>query len=289
MAPKILLAKPLIDQKIEDLKKECAKALAQGVTPTLKVILVGNHPASLIYTENKKKFCEQVGADCEIIKLSENINPRDFLEVLKKINNDTNIHGCLIQLPVPKQLADLELHDLIKPEKDVDGFHFQNIGHLYSNNSHSFYSKPCTPQGVMSLLKYYAIPVEGKNIVVIGRSLIVGKPMMLLLSNANATVTLCHSATSNLKFFTQHADIIISAVGKPRFLNSDYIGTNKPILIDVGINRDTTGKLCGDIDFDNVLEKVSSISPVPGGVGPLTILSLTQNLIATTFYQKDLK
>ncbi len=277
----ILLAKPLIDQKLSQLKKQCQQLKAQGVKPCMKVILVGHHPPSLIYTRNKKKKCEEVGIDCEILHYPEDITADNFTQQVMSITQDPNIHGCFIQLPVPAQLQSLDLAALIPPDKDVDGFHSTNIASLYHHQPENRYLQPCTPKGIINLLKFYNIPVKGKHAVVIGRSAIVGKPMALMLLNQDATVTLCHSRTPDIPQWTRQADLIISAVGKPQFLNRDFIGKNRPVVIDVGINRNTEGKLCGDADFESIKDLCSAITPVPGGVGPLTILSLVENLLKT--------
>ncbi|OFZ21687.1 MAG: hypothetical protein A2202_08710 [Bdellovibrionales bacterium RIFOXYA1_FULL_36_14] len=277
-----LISKPIVDQELENLKNRCNKLKNSGIIPNLQVLLVGNNKASKIYTNRKKKFCESFGAKCDIHHLDENISVDDFINELNKISSDKNVHGTFVQLPLPKQLSNLEVEKLIPAEKDVDGFHPFNLFALLSDNKKNDYFKPCTPYGVMNLLKYYNIPISGKNAVIIGRSMIVGKPMQMLLTNANATVTLCHSKTQNLAELTKKADIIISAIGKPKFLNDTYIHPdqkNKTVVIDVGINTDQDGNLCGDVDFDKVSPLVYAITPVPGGVGPLTILTLSQNLL----------
>lgn len=275
-----LRSAPLVEQELEKLSSKCELLKSKGVNPSMKVILVGNNKASVIYTRNKKKFCERFGADCEIINLDESIQEAEFIDSVKKISNDKSVHGCFVQLPLPSHLSHLDPGELIDPKKDVDGFHEHNIGELFKGDPKSKYLMPCTPQGVLNTLNFYNYPVEGKNIVIVGRSLIVGKPLALLLLNHNATVTVCHSRTSDLKEHTKRADIIVSAVGKPRFLTTEYLNENKDqVLIDVGINHDDEGKLCGDMDYKNLLGHCKAITPVPGGVGPLTILSLAQNLL----------
>ncbi|OFZ25529.1 MAG: hypothetical protein A2381_17390 [Bdellovibrionales bacterium RIFOXYB1_FULL_37_110] len=277
-----LISKPIIDQELESLKIRCNKLKKNGIIPNLQVLLVGNNKASKIYTNRKKKFCESFGAKCDIHHLDENISVNDFVIELNKISSAANVHGAFVQLPLPKHLANLEIEKLIPAEKDVDGFHPFNLFSLLSDNKKNDYFRPCTPYGVMSLLKYYNISVSGKHAVIIGRSMIVGKPMQMLLTNANATVTLCHSKTENLSELTQKADIIVSAIGKPNFLNETFIHPsqkNKTVVIDVGINTNQDGNLCGDVDFNKVSPLVYAITPVPGGVGPLTILTLSQNLL----------
>ena len=275
-----LRSAPLVEQELEKLTSKCELLKSKGINPSMKVILVGQNKASVIYTRNKKKFCERFGADCEIINLEESIQEAEFRASVKKISEDPKVHGCFIQLPLPKHLSHLDPGELIDPKKDVDGFHEHNIGELFKGDPKSKYLTPCTPQGVLGTLNFYNFPVEGKNIVIIGRSLIVGKPLALLLLNNNATVTVCHSRTLNLKEHTKRADIIVSAVGNPRFFTADYLSENKDqVLVDVGINHDASGKLCGDMDYENLLGHCKAITPVPGGVGPLTILSLAQNLL----------
>lgn len=277
----ILNSAPIKKKISKELKAECKSLKEKNITPFLKVILVGKDPASIIYTSNKKRFCEKIGAQCEIVELNENIDEKEFLKVVENINNDSLVHGCIIQLPLPKQLSHLDVGRLIKKEKDVDGFHPDNLYSLLrgtTEKDHSFIS--CTPKGILTLLNEYQISVSGKHVVVIGRSMIVGKPLSLLLNNQNATVTLCHSKTENLREITKNCDILISAIGVPRFIDKSYISsTKKQIIIDVGMNTDRDGNLCGDVSFDEVSSIVEAITPVPGGVGPMTILSLAQNLL----------
>lgn len=286
---KILTAKNLIDERIPKLTKKCEDLTLRGLKPFMKVILIGSNPASLLYIKNKKKLCEKVGANFELINPSENISQNELLELIKLHNNDPHTTGLFIQLPLPDHLKHLTLAHLVDPLKDVDGFHPLNIYGLYAqNDQENLY--PCTPRGIIKLFNFYNIQIASKNIVVIGRSLIVGKPLAALLTNHNATVTLCHSKTKNLKEHTKKADIIISAVGKARYLDASYLGENKKqILIDVGINHDKNNKLCGDIHFENVFHQCQAITPVPGGIGPLTVLSLIENLMIATENQIKLK
>lgn len=271
---------PLVAREIENLKKRCDSLKAKGVTPNMKVLLVGENKASLIYTRNKKRFCEKFGAECEIINLNENIKEDEFLNKVREISNREDVHGCFVQLPLPKHLQHIDCGALIAPEKDVDGFHDHNIGELFKGDPKSNGLMPCTPQGVVNLIEFYGHELSGKNVVIIGRSLIVGKPLSLLMLNKNATVTVCHSRTAHLQEHTKRADIVVSAVGRPRFLTSEYLSKDKnQILVDVGINHDADGKLCGDMDYENIKDLCAGITPVPGGVGPLTILSLAQNLL----------
>ncbi|EQC43414.1 bifunctional 5,10-methylenetetrahydrofolate dehydrogenase/5,10-methenyltetrahydrofolate cyclohydrolase [Bacteriovorax sp. Seq25_V] len=277
----ILYAKPAIDAELEALKSRTAKIKQEhGVIPTLRVILVGNDPGSIIYTNSKKKFCEKIGADCEIIKLDESVEEKVFLSEVDKLNKDMNVHAVLIQLPLPKHLSHIDTTNLVLPSKDVDGFHSENISRLYRNDKSETGLVPCTPKGILTLAKHYNFNFASKNVVIIGRSLIVGKPLSLLLTNLDATVTLAHSKTHNLKDLCLRADIIISACGKPKFLTSDYFRTDQSqIVIDVGINRLPNGTVCGDCDFDSIKDQLSAITPVPKGVGPMTIFSVAQNLL----------
>lgn len=278
---KLLLAKEVIEDKIPILKNKCLELSKQGLTPKMRVILVGDNTASQIYVRNKEKLCQRVGAEFELIKLDKEISRQEFLAEIDQMNNDPSITGCFVQLPVPKHLQDIDVTGLINPHKDVDGFHSESIVNIYKNGHEGFI--PCTPKGIITLLKHYNIPIAGKHCVIIGRSLIVGKPMSMLLTNENATVTLCHSKTKDIAYFTKQADIIISAVGKAKFINSNYVNSDKDqTLIDVGMNKDDQGKLCGDIDLADVENHVKSITPVPGGVGPLTVFSLIENLIQST-------
>jgi methylenetetrahydrofolate dehydrogenase (NADP+) / methenyltetrahydrofolate cyclohydrolase len=278
---KLLLAKDVVESKIDELNKKCLSLIKLGLRPKMCVLLAGENPASVLYVKNKAKLCERVGADFELIKLPENVSCDQFLESIAKMNADTSITGCFVQLPIPKHLSEIDVTELIAPEKDVDGFHGENIVNIYKNYSNGFV--PCTPKGIVTMLKHYAIEIAGKHVVIIGRSLIVGKPLSLLLTNLNATVTLCHSHTKDIPHFTQQADIIISAVGKAKYLGVEFINPHKKqIIIDVGINHDLDGKLCGDVNFQEVSSLVAAITPVPGGVGPLTVLSLIENLIIAT-------
>lgn len=284
----ILNAAPLKAQITKALKRECRDLANKGIVPFLKVILVGSDPASVIYTNNKKSFCEKIGARCEILELSENISETELRKIISDINLDSSVNGCLIQLPLPGQLKNIDISSLVTPEKDIDGLHPQNIFSLYSGNSTSGLI-PCTPKGIITLLNYYGISLEGKSVVVIGRSQIVGKPLSLLLSQMNATVTICHSKTKNLELITRSADIIISAVGKSHFLTSTHFKHDQSqVVIDVGVNRLNFGNIVGDVNFAEVEPLVSAITPVPGGIGPMTIVSLADNLIKATKNQKGI-
>lgn len=243
--------------------------------PTLAVIRVGNDPASQVYVRNKKKDCEECGIVCKEYFLYEIAPQKTLVELIKELNKDNEIDGILVQLPLPQQINEQEILETIDPRKDVDCFHPINVGKLVTGNA-MFY--PCTPYGIITLLKAYNINVDGMNCVVIGRSNIVGKPMTSLLTQMGATVTTCHSHTKNLKFYTQHADLIVSAVGKAGFLTADMV-KNDTIVVDVGINRNADGKLCGDADFDALVNKCSHITPVPGSVGLMTRAMLMHNTV----------
>ena len=285
-----LKAAPIAEVITEELRHECSHLAERGIIPNLKVILVGEHPPSVIYTRNKKKFMENIGAKCEIIKLEESISEAEFLSELEMQCNDNEVNGLFVQLPLPNHLSHIDVGQLVSPEKDVDGFHAENLYGILSGDCGSKYLIPCTPRGILTMLDHANVDLSGKNVVVIGRSLIVGKPMALLLTNKNATVTICHSRTKNIKEITSKADVIIVAIGKERYLNRSFLNSNKnQILIDVGINHDTNGKICGDIDYEDVVNECHLITPVPGGVGKMTILSLGQNLIAATKRQCEEK
>lgn len=276
----ILSAAPVKKKITKELKAECKLLSSHNLIPYLKVLLVGNNPASIVYTQNKKKYCEKIGAKCDIIELDENISVEKFLNIVDDINNDKLVHGCIIQLPLPPQFKELDLGTIINKEKDVDGFHPENLYSVMRGQYTPLDFVSCTPKGILTLLKEYDIVLSGKKIVVIGRSMIVGKPLSLLLTNEHATVTLAHSKTENLKELTRNSDIIICALGKANFLTKEFIGPNKnQIIIDVGINKDELGNTCGDADFNNIVDLVYAITPVPGGIGPMTIISLMQNLL----------
>lgn len=266
----------LISQTIKDeLKARVAELKKHGHEGSLAVIQVGNDPASSIYVKNKKKACEYIGIGSVSYELSENTSEAELLSIIDELNNKPEIIGILVQLPVPKHIDEDKIIKAISPRKDVDGFHVENVGALCVGNR-GFVS--CTPAGVIQLLKRSNVEIAGKHCVVIGRSNIVGKPMALLMLRENATVTICHSKTQNLKEICKGADILIAAVGKPRMINSEYVKEGA-VVIDVGIHRDENNKMCGDVDFDDVKDIVSKITPVPGGVGPMTIAMLMNNCV----------
>ena len=246
-----------------------------GIKPGLAVILVGNDPASQVYVRNKNKACEEVGFYSEMYTLPEETSMDDLLGLIDQLNQSPQIHGILVQLPLPKHLDEEKVILAIDPSKDVDAFHPENVGKIMIGN-HSFL--PCTPAGVMELIKRSGIEISGKECVVIGRSNIVGKPQAMLLLHENATVTICHSRTKDLPSVCSRADILVSAVGRAAFVTPDMV-KDGAVVIDVGINRNSEGKLCGDVDFESVAPKTSYITPVPGGVGPMTITMLMKNTL----------
>ena len=244
-----------------------------GIVPGLAVVLVGENPASLVYVRNKKKACEQVGINSYEITFPADVSEAELLSSIKELNTNPDVHGILVQLPLPAHINEETVINAIDPDKDVDAFHPSNVGKIMIGN---YTFLPCTPAGIMDLLDYYNIDVSGKKCVVLGRSNIVGKPMAHLLLERNGTVTVCHSRTRNLAEETKCADVLVVAVGKPEFVNADMV---KPgaVIIDVGINRTNDGKLVGDVEFSSVSSVASYISPVPGGVGPMTITTLLKN------------
>lgn len=246
-----------------------------GLKPALAVIVVGDNPASKVYVNNKKKACKAVGIESVEYTLPENTTEEELLNVIDYCNISRCIHGILVQLPLPKHINESKILERICPEKDVDGFTAINTGKLWQGEGCLL---PCTAFGIIELLDYYGYDITGQYCVVVGRSNIVGKPVAALLLERNATVTICHSKTKNLSEITKQADILISAVGKPKFITWEMVKQGA-IIIDVGINRDENGKLCGDVDFEDVAEKVSAISPVPNGVGPMTVAMLMKNTL----------
>lgn len=255
-----------LQEKVERLKAE------SGLVPGLVVILVGDDPASQVYVRNKERFAKKVGFLSETVRLSESISEEELIQVIEKYNKDERFHGILVQLPLPKHINDKRVILAIDPKKDVDGFHPMNTGHLWSGRP---VMVPCTPAGIMELLREYEVALEGKTAVIIGRSNIVGKPMAQLLLEKNATVTLAHSRTRDLAKVTKQADILIVAIGQGHFVTDDFVKEGA-VVIDVGMNRDVDGRLIGDVDFEGVEPIASLITPVPGGVGPMTITMLME-------------
>ncbi|MCI7690887.1 MAG: bifunctional methylenetetrahydrofolate dehydrogenase/methenyltetrahydrofolate cyclohydrolase FolD [Oscillospiraceae bacterium] len=263
----------------EQVRDEIAR---DGIKAGLAVVIVGNDPASRVYVNNKKKACEFCGIQSFEYALPEETTMEQLLELIDTLNGDENVNGILVQLPLPKQLDEKEVIARISPEKDVDAFHEQNVGKIMIGN-YSFL--PCTPSGCMDLIHSTGVEISGKECVVIGRSNIVGKPMAMLLLHENGTVTICHSRTKNLADVCSRADILVAAVGKPNFVTADMVKEGA-VVIDVGINRLPDGKLCGDVKFDEVSEKAGWITPVPGGVGPMTIATLMKNTLTAAKQQK---
>lgn len=255
-----------------------------GITPSLAVVIVGDDPASRVYVNNKKKACELVGFKSEEYALPAETTQQELLNLVETLNNKDDINGILVQLPLPKHLDDKAVIAAINPKKDVDAFHAVNVGKIMLGE---YDFLPCTPAGVMEMLHSYNIEVSGKNCVVIGRSNIVGKPMAMLLLHENGTVTICHSRTKNLAEVTKQADILVAAVGRPKFVTADMV-KDGAVVIDVGMDRDENGKLCGDVDFENVKDKCSYITPVPGGVGPMTIATLMKNTLKAAKIQNNI-
>ncbi len=266
----------MISAQIKDeLKEKVAKLKEEGKTVTLAVIQVGNDPASTVYVGNKKKACAYIGIRSLAYELPEETKEEELLELIASLNKREDVHGILVQLPLPGHIREDQVIRAIDPKKDVDGFHPQSVGAL-SIGEKGFVS--CTPAGIIQLLKRSGIAIEGKECVVVGRSNIVGKPMAMLLLRENGTVTVCHSRTRNLKEVCRRADILVAAIGKPKFFDHEYIKEGA-VVIDVGIHRNENNKLCGDVDYDDVYPHVSAITPVPGGVGPMTIAMLMYNCV----------
>lgn len=282
----VILDGKAVSAKVKEEVKEEVEALKkQGVSVGLAVIIVGNNPASRTYVNNKKKACEAAGILSEEYALPEETTQEELLALVRELNHKDSINGILCQLPLPKQLDEEAVIAAISGKKDVDAFSAVNVGHIMIGD-YSFL--PCTPAGIMEILRHYNIDVAGKECVVIGRSNIVGKPMAMLLLHQNGTVTICHSKTKNLKDVTSRADILVAAVGIPHFVTADMVKEGA-VVIDVGMDRDENGKLCGDVDFAAVEPKASYITPVPGGVGPMTIATLLKNTVTAAKQQNGIK
>lgn len=275
MKAKLIDGKAVSAALRENLKAEVAALAEDGITPGLAVVIVGEDPASKVYVRNKKKACEELGMYSEEYALQEETTQEELLALVGKLNKKPDIDGILVQLPLPKHLDEKQVIAAISPDKDVDAFHAANVGKIMIGD---YKFLPCTPAGVMELIHSASIVVEGKECVVIGRSNIVGKPMAMLLMHENGTVTICHSRTKNLAEVCRRADILVAAIGKAKFVTADMVKEGATV-IDVGMNRDENGKLCGDVDFDSVCEVAGAITPVPGGVGPMTITMLMKNTI----------
>ena len=275
MSARLIDGKAIAAALRTELAARVASLKARGTAPGLAVVIVGDDPASKVYVRNKALACEGLGMHSEVHALSSDTTQAHLIAFVRRLNEDDDIHGILVQLPLPKTIDSGAVIEAIAPEKDVDGFHYRNVGALVVGKE-GFY--PCTPAGVMRMLAHEGVAVEGKHAVVVGRSTIVGKPMALLLLNAGATVTICHSKTRDLGAMTRQADILVAAVGKARMIGADMV---KPgaVVIDVGVNRLPDGKLAGDVDFDSASQVASRITPVPGGVGPMTIAMLLANTV----------
>lgn len=272
----IIDGKTISAQIKEEMKAEVSALKERGISVGLAVVLVGEDPASKVYVGNKKKACEALGIDSYEYILPENTSEDELLTLVEKLNADKNVDGILVQLPLPRHLDEKKVINAISPSKDVDAFHPVNVGKIMIGN---YTFAPCTPAGIIELIERSGISLEGKSCVVIGRSNIVGKPMSMLLLHKNATVTICHSRTKNLAEVAKCADIVVAAVGRAKFVTADMVKEGA-VVIDVGINRMENGKLCGDVDFEAVAPKCSYITPVPGGVGPMTIAMLMKNTVA---------
>ena len=265
-----------------ELKEKVAKYKEQGIEITLAVVKVGNDPASAVYVRNKEKACEYVGINSKTLALPEETTEEELLNIVKELNEDKNVNGILVQLPLPKHIDESKVLLTIDSTKDVDGFHPVNVGKMVIGEDTFL---PCTPAGIIEMIKRADIDIEGKECVVIGRSNIVGKPMAMLMLKENATVTIAHSRTKDLKEVTKRADIIVAAIGKAKFVTADYVKEGA-VVIDVGMDRDENGKLCGDVDFESVSKVASAITPVPGGVGPMTVTMLLVNCLRSVELNK---
>ena len=278
----IIDGKKISAQIKDELKEKVAGLKSRGIEVTLAVIQVGNDPASGVYVGNKKKACAYIGIRSLSYELPQETSQEELLSLIGELNLREDVNGILVQLPLPEHIDEEKVLDCINPLKDVDGFHPQNVGALCIGKP-GFVS--CTPAGIIQLLKRSGIEIAGKECVVVGRSNIVGKPMSLLLLRENGTVTIAHSRTEKLKEVTRRADILVAAVGRPKMITEDYVKEGA-VVIDVGIHRNENNKLCGDVDFDDVIDKVSAITPVPGGVGPMTIAMLMSNCVESVSLQK---
>lgn len=282
---RIIDGKAVSAQVKEEIKQEVSQLKENGVEIGLAVVIVGDDPASQVYVRNKEKACEFVGFNSYKYALPAETTEEELLALIDKLNNDDKVDGILVQLPLPKHLDDKLIINNIRPDKDVDAFHPVNVGHIMVGD-YSFL--PCTPAGVMKLIDSTGVDVAGKECVVIGRSNIVGKPQAMLLLHRSGTVTVCHSKTKNLKEVCSRADILVAAVGRAKMITADYIKEGA-VVIDVGMNRDENGKLCGDVDFEDCKDKAGYITPVPGGVGPMTIAMLMQNTLTAGKMHKGIK
>lgn len=281
---KIIDGKAVSASVKEAVAKEVAALKEKGILVGLAVVIVGNDPASRVYVNNKKKACAACGIESYEYALPEETTEEELLALVEKLNGDPAVNGILVQLPLPRQIDEHRIIEAISPKKDVDAFHAVNVGKIMIGD---FDFLPCTPSGCMDLIDSTGVPVEGKRCVVIGRSNIVGKPMAMLLLHRNGTVTICHSKTKNLKEICREADILVAAVGRPNFVTADMVKEGA-VVIDVGMNRLENGKLCGDVDFEGVSKVAGWITPVPGGVGPMTIATLMRNTLTAAKLQNGM-
>ena len=275
-----IMSGKILSEVIKDELKDCIES--QGLKVNLSVVQVGNDPASSVYVKNKKKACEHVGIVSDVYNMVETATEQDVIHLVEMLNSDPNTDGILVQLPLPKHIDPQKVLGKIDPSKDVDGFHASNMGNLMLGNKCFV---PCTPLGIAKMLRYYGVNPAGKDCVIVGRSNIVGKPMAMLMLQNNATVTVCHSKTENLKDICKQADILICAIGQPKFFTKDYVKKGA-VVVDVGIHRMEDRRLCGDVDFDDVYDRVSKITPVPGGVGVMTVASLMSNCVEAAMMKK---
>jgi len=275
----ILDGKALSEKLIDSVKEKATK-----LKPKLAVVMVGEDPASLVYVRNKKRACERAGIEYEELKFPTSITQDELLKEIDKLNKDDSVNGFIVQIPLPEHIYLPEVIKAIDPQKDVDGFHAYNIGKMFLGPEFEDLP-PATPFGVVKLLDYYDIPIQGKEVVVVGRSNIAGKPISVMMLNRDATVTTCHRLTKDLAFHTRRADILIVAVGKPNLITADMVKEGV-VVVDIGTNKKEDGKLCGDVDYPNVSKKASYITPVPGGVGPMTVAALILNTVRATERQK---
>lgn len=278
----ILNGKEVAERIKEELKGKVYELKSQGIFPSLAVIIVGDDPASRVYVNNKKKACEQLGIRSEEYALPDDTSESELIEIIERLNKDETVSGILVQLPIPEHINEKRVIETINPKKDVDAFHPVNVGRIMTGG---YDFVPCTPAGIMELIKESGILPNGKECVVVGRSNIVGKPMAMLLLHENGTVTICHSRTKNLSEKTKNADILVVAVGKPKFITADMVKEGA-VVIDVGINRTEDKKLVGDVDFEGVKDVASAITPVPGGVGPMTVAMLMKNTVKAAVINK---
>ncbi|WP_153384457.1 bifunctional 5,10-methylenetetrahydrofolate dehydrogenase/5,10-methenyltetrahydrofolate cyclohydrolase [Companilactobacillus halodurans] len=272
---KLLEGKKVAQALDETMTKRVEELKAKGVTPGLAVILVGDNSASAVYVRNKKRRAEKLGINFQLIHFEQDVTEKELLTKIDELNHDKNIDGFIVQLPVPDHIDEDKVIEAIDPRKDVDGFTPISVGNLWIGTP---LTKPATASGILMMLDHYKVDLDGKNVVIVGRSNIVGKPTAALMLDRNATVTITHSHTKNLKEITSKADVLVVAIGQAKFIKKDYV-KDQAIVVDVGMDRDENGKLCGDVDFDDVSDKVSMITPVPGGVGPMTITALVDQVI----------